>query len=764
MKKAKWVLTFFLPLFLFFGLCAVPVSAKTISSAKADNIFFYATNADGKSVLLKVLPLSELQTISHGQADGKNYYISTTDNYPTTQYCEARGFTVTELVNYVKSVTAVKGASAVSFSGSDTMRLMATDSYGNYSRSWTYDELYGVERYYFEGLYDHSIGWNTGWEIAGEDSSKFGITLDEYNHTYKASDPYYADKRTVFAGGVETTVVLATESYSGRTTSETLVASTEPGIASYINANGGTVAGSLKKVISDEYALRLSLPMTEGDLMGARRTAYDNFKWIYNLRLDMTNAPAVTSLGTVAEAVPVFSLSGNTLTISFSCATVGAAIYYGDDGAPQTHYTKPIVIDVTGRDLSSNPVTLYAAAVKEGYDDGGVLTYQYPGMAPSFKTTYSGMTGSDLTFTAADGVSAADWNAWTGALNFITLKTPSISGYVTVEKNKYTIDNITKSITFAKSLFTATGSYSFIFHNTKYADKSVSVTMKQAAPTITVAERVAFGLPITITFANSGYRTGLSAYVTPEGGTRTMISSNYLDRTQAGQVTIKAEYFTATSSAMPGEGRYTLELVNNGFSPASQTVGVTLAGGGSFNDVSANSWYAKAEEYAEKRGLFSGTSPTTFSPDMAMTRAMFVTVLWRLDGATTVTGGADFTDVPSDAWYADAARWACVNSIVSGTGNGNFSPNASVSREQIAAILCRYAAYVGKVTLATGDLSKFTDVGETSAYALDSLRWAVGEKVISGTTDTTLTPQGTATRGQVAQMLMNYLEWNEVGE
>ena len=291
MKRTKRLLTVFLTLAFVLSLCASTVSAKTISSTRGDNIFFYAMNTVGKSVLLKVIPLSDLKKLTHGEANGKNYYTSTTDNYPTTQYCEARGSTIPELIDYVKSVTAVKGVSAISFSGSDTIRFMATDSYGNYSRSWTYDQLYGMKRYYFEGLYDDKIGWNTGWEVAGEDESKFGVSLDEYNEKYKDSDPYYADKWAVFAGGEETTVILATESLSGRTTSATLTTSTELGLGEYIKANGGTVTGCLKDALTDESALRLSLPITEADLMTAHRTAYDNFKWICNMRLDMTDVP-----------------------------------------------------------------------------------------------------------------------------------------------------------------------------------------------------------------------------------------------------------------------------------------------------------------------------------------------------------------------------------------------------------------------------------------------------------------------------------------
>lgn len=168
MKTMKRTAALLLALFLTLSICVPPATAKTISSAKAEHVFFYAKNAEGKSVLLKGMRLSELKTLAHGQKNGKNYYISATDNYPTTQYCEGKGFTVEELLAYVKKKTTVQGADKLGFSGSDAMYFMATDGYGNYSRSWTYDELYGVKRYYFEGLYD---SWSTGWEVGGSPPS-----------------------------------------------------------------------------------------------------------------------------------------------------------------------------------------------------------------------------------------------------------------------------------------------------------------------------------------------------------------------------------------------------------------------------------------------------------------------------------------------------------------------------------------------------------------------------------------------------------------
>jgi hypothetical protein len=750
MKKLKHLLKYIFTFALIFSLSTSIGSAKTIHSARADNIFFYAVNSRGKSVLLKVMPLSELKKLSHGQKNGSNYYISTTDNYPTTQYCEARGFTIDELVAHVKSVTSVDGAQNLSFSGSDTLSLMATDSYGNYSRSWTYDKLYGVKRYYFEGLYDTEKGWNTGWEIAGEDNSKFGITLDEYNVKYKDADPFYADKRAVFAGGKETTVILATESYSGRTTSRTLIASAEPGLAGYIEDNGGVAAGCLRNAITDETALRLSLPPTEADLMAAHRTAYDNFKWIYNMKLEMAEAPDIKSSGTVAEPVPAFTLSGDgkTLVIDFSCETPGADIYYSFDGAPQLLFTGTVKYNITDRKLSSEPVTVYATAVREGYDDAGILTFKYPCLAPSFQTVYSAMTGKELAFTASIDVSDKDWADWTGRLDSITIKRPSDNDYTVINKSDYTVDGSSKTIIFNKKLFTENGSCSFVFYADKYADKALTVNMKTAVPAASTAEIYKYGEPVTLSFTDGAYQSSLYIYVTRENGSRTMISTNYLDRSSAGKVTIKAEYFRLPSAVIKGSGLYTLEFNNNSYSPSSQVVKIRLTGG--YADVKADAWYYNAVIYTSDMGLFDATDEG-FSPDAKLTRLMLTGALYRLSGSPEVTEVSPFTDcsVASVIWAADAG-------IVEGMGGGKFMPDGNITREQAAVMLYRYAKYTGGDMSASSNITKFNDYTEISDWAEAALSWAVGHKLINGMGDGNIAPRSTATRAMTAQILLNY--------
>lgn len=757
MKILRRALSLVLILTSLFALNLIPAQAKTTESAKAENIFFYARNADGKDVLLKILTLDELKAISHGQANGGNYYVSATDNYPTTQYAEGQGFTIPELIDYVKKVSTVSRASSITYTGEDAMRFMATDSYGNYNRSWTYNELYGVKRYYFEGLFDSSLGWKNGWEIAGEDNSKFGISLEDYYANYKASDSYYDNKRAVFETGAESAVILATSSYSGRTTTDSLVNSTEPGISTYIAANGGVAAGSLAAAMTDEHSLRLLIPITEADLMSAHRTAYDNFKWIYNMCLDMANTLNIKSQGTVAEPQASVSQPGNTLTITLSCATQGAQIYYSFDGAPQTLYTSPIAIDITGRDLNSDPVTFYMTAVREGWDDAGIITAKYPGMAPDFEAIYSSMTGANLVFKAAEGVAASDWTAWTGALGFVTMKSPSDTGYLAVDASNYKIDNTAKTITFDRSLFADTGSYSFIFHATKYANKSVSVSLKTAAPEITAAESYALGADVMLTFDNDLYGQSLNVYITPTGGSRTMISTTYLDRSVAGQVTIKGEYFTLDSSPATMPGNYVLTLSNSQYNPDSQDVTIALTSG--FTDVLPGAWYYDAVQYVALAGLFNGTGGATFSPDTGMTRAMFVTVLGRMaDADTSGYTQTGFVDSDLGTWYGPYVAWAADNGIVTGVGEGRFDPDGLLTREQIATMLCRYIQFTGGDVSARADLSAFTDAAQVSGWATDALSWANAIKLINGMGDGTVNPAGTASRAQVAQIMKNYSE------
>ena len=177
-----------------------------------------------------------------------------------------------------------------------------------------------------------------------------------------------------------------------------------------------------------------------------------------------------------------------------------------------------------------------------------------------------------------------------------------------------------------------------------------------------------------------------------------------------------------------------------------------------FADVAADAWYADAVQYVYENGMMSGTSETTFSPDLTTTRGMIVTILYRLENEPTVTGTTAFTDVAADQYYANAVAWAAQNGIVSGIDATTFAPNNAITREQMAAILYRYAQFKGYDVSAKADLSVYTDAAQVSTYATNAMAWANGAQLITGTSQATLTPAGNATRAQVATILMRFCE------
>ena len=181
-----------------------------------------------------------------------------------------------------------------------------------------------------------------------------------------------------------------------------------------------------------------------------------------------------------------------------------------------------------------------------------------------------------------------------------------------------------------------------------------------------------------------------------------------------------------------------------------------------YKDVpGVENWAHLGIDFVLKSGLFYGTSDTTFSPDDTMTRAMLVTVLYRLEGQPKVTSKNPFADIASGTWYTDAVVWAAENEIVNGVGDNKFSPDSKITREQMAAILYRYSTFKG-LTLAEGKFTaEYPDEKDISAYALTAMRWANAEALINGTEQsgtTYLAPQGHATRAQVAAILMRYVQ------
>ena len=177
-----------------------------------------------------------------------------------------------------------------------------------------------------------------------------------------------------------------------------------------------------------------------------------------------------------------------------------------------------------------------------------------------------------------------------------------------------------------------------------------------------------------------------------------------------------------------------------------------------FKDISHADWFYTAVQYVVHKGIMRGTSSEAFAPNEEITRAMLVTMLCRLEGEPTVTGENPFSDVESGQWYTNTIIWAVERGIVEGIGGGLFAPNDSLTREQIATILYRYAAKKGLDITGTADLSAYTDISSISDWATSAMRWANAEGIINGYNAAELAPGTAATRAEVAAMIMRYIE------
>ena len=174
-----------------------------------------------------------------------------------------------------------------------------------------------------------------------------------------------------------------------------------------------------------------------------------------------------------------------------------------------------------------------------------------------------------------------------------------------------------------------------------------------------------------------------------------------------------------------------------------------------FEDVPTDTWYTGAVTWVTSAGWMSGTGNYKFSPDATVTRGMIAQILYAAEGKPEVSGTSKFTDVKAGKWYANAVNWAAGKGLVSGYGNGQFKPDAPITREQMVAILYKYAEMKGYDLSVGADLSKFPDQGKISKWAVTSVKWGVAHGIISGT-DKGIEPQGNATRAQVAVILRGF--------
>ena len=281
--------------------------------------------------------------------------------------------------------------------------------------------------------------------------------------------------------------------------------------------------------------------------------------------------------------------------------------------------------------------------------------------------------------------------------------------------------------------------------------KDVAVSLASGASLNAAQQRALGSQAAAVTLANASVLVDGAAASCPAGSVRAAVAVNAADDLTAWSLADDGSISAVSGAYDAGQQTYAFDVVN----------GVTAIARFPFTDVVAGTWYYGAAAYAYNNGLFAGMTPTTFAPNATMTRAMLVSVLWRLAGAPAPKAPNTFVDVPDGAWYTDAVTWAAENGVVSGIGGSRFDPSGFVTREQTAEILYNYAHSKGYDVSARADLTAFPDAGSVSGWAEEALSWANAAGLINGTVrdgQTILDPQGSASRAQVAMILMNYVE------
>lgn len=281
--------------------------------------------------------------------------------------------------------------------------------------------------------------------------------------------------------------------------------------------------------------------------------------------------------------------------------------------------------------------------------------------------------------------------------------------------------------------------------------KDVAVSLAGGASLNAAQQRALGSQAAAATLARASVTVDGAAASCPAGSVRAAVAVNAADDLTAWSLADDGSISAVGGAYDAGQQTYAFDVVN----------GVTAIARFPFTDVVAGTWYYGAAAYAYNNGLFAGMTPTTFAPNATMTRAMLVSVLWRLAGEPAPKAPNTFVDVPDGAWYTDAVTWAAENGVVSGIGGSRFDPSGFVTREQTAEILYNYAHSKGYDVSARADLTAFPDAGSVSGWAEEALAWANAAGLINGTVrdgQTILDPQGSASRAQVAMILMNYVE------
>lgn len=390
-------------------------------------------------------------------------------------------------------------------------------------------------------------------------------------------------------------------------------------------------------------------------------------------------------------------------------------------------------------------------------DNGDPITgYIVEMIAPELKSASTSATATSYTFT--DLVNGTEYTFTVKAVN--SIGTGAVSTVVKVTPKGGNGGggggggNVSTPANPTQTVINPDGSKTTTVTNSDGTVKEITVTTDGTKTEVTTKPNGSVTTTVTCT---NGVKTQATTTVTGET-TAKVTMPTHLDKVK---VTIPVKNITFGTVAVLVKSDGTEEILKTSV-PTDTGLMVTLTESAELKLVDYSKYFEDtighwAECYVAfttARDLFQGTSETTFSPNAVMTRSMFATVLYRLDGECRSNIVVSFADVEKDIWYTDAVSWATEKNIVTGYANGNFGPNDSITREQLAVMLWRYAGN----PLSSGTLNEFTDSDKAGSWATCALCWAVEQGIITGNGDGILDPTGQATRAEVATILTRYLQ------
>ena len=451
-------------------------------------------------------------------------------------------------------------------------------------------------------------------------------------------------------------------------------------------------------------------------------------------------------------------------------------------------------------------LTRSAGATNTARVPAGATAY-YNSLQAAVNDTLPQPAGAEDTITVMNGYKASDSIDVTGLDRIFKINTQG-NTTITRASNNFTMtpDATGNLWTVQLSREVATGTVAIYVKDVPNGNASASVTRAKAGDTVTITTRpngnyYTLGVSavgsnnVNISVSGSGTSWSfkvpdnvVSVTVTPNFGVgggqvsinvnnatngSATVSSGTNNVTQGSTITVYtvpragyratgvSVYFnngTSVNATNTGTNTWVF-TVPAGATTATVTPSFTVETGLPFTDVGSNDFYLQYVNFVYKHGMMEGFgNKYTFNGNGNVTRAQIVLILYRLSGSPSVSGVTKFSDVPANQWYSAAVAWASNNNIVNGRSNSIFDPGTAVTRQELAAILYRYNNYRGLSNGNLSNLSQFTDRGYVQSYAKEAMQWAVGNGIISGTTNTTLSPNGTAIRYQAAAMLTRYCQ------